>query len=373
MKADPESRKTVLVVGAGGNIGSHLVPHLARMAEVGRAVLVDKDRYEESNMASQDIDRRDLGKSKAQVAARRIRSIAPDKEVVAIADDVRNVPLGRLRADVVVACLDSREARRVVNTIAWRLGMPYVDTGVRGEDLLLARVNVYLPGKGNGCLECAWDEKDYDRATLEQPHPCTKAGPAPTNAPSALGALAGALGAIECQKLLSGRAEAAAVGRQVLVDALHHNHYVTVYPPNPDCRFDHATWRNVERLARDPGSITLAEAFALRERKVRGNGSPALAVEGQAFVRQVQCLGCGGVKPCLRLQGRLRRSERVCARCGGELAAAGSGLAWSLKAEELRERMLQWPLCRAGFRRGDVFTLSGGGRCARFEIDCGGV
>src|SRR6185295_15243005 len=37
---------TVVVVGAGGNIGSHAVPHLGRMAGVRRVVLIDRDVYE---------------------------------------------------------------------------------------------------------------------------------------------------------------------------------------------------------------------------------------------------------------------------------------------------------------------------------------
>ncbi|HEY7545044.1 MAG TPA: ThiF family adenylyltransferase, partial [Blastocatellia bacterium] len=59
--------KTVILVGAGGNIGSHLAPHLARMPEVGRVTLIDKDFYESTNLRSQDITARDVGKSKAAV------------------------------------------------------------------------------------------------------------------------------------------------------------------------------------------------------------------------------------------------------------------------------------------------------------------
>ena len=41
--------KKLAVIGAGGNIGSHLVAHLARMVRVEDAllVLVDPDKYEE--------------------------------------------------------------------------------------------------------------------------------------------------------------------------------------------------------------------------------------------------------------------------------------------------------------------------------------
>ena len=47
--------KSVTLIGAGGNIGSHLVPHLGRMPGVERITLVDRDIYEERNLFSQDI------------------------------------------------------------------------------------------------------------------------------------------------------------------------------------------------------------------------------------------------------------------------------------------------------------------------------
>ena len=39
--------KSVTVIGAGGNVGSHLTPHLVRTPGVGRVTLVDRDRYDE--------------------------------------------------------------------------------------------------------------------------------------------------------------------------------------------------------------------------------------------------------------------------------------------------------------------------------------
>ena len=47
-----EGLVVVIVVGCGGNIGSHLLTHLARMAIVDRIVLIDKDTYEERNLLS---------------------------------------------------------------------------------------------------------------------------------------------------------------------------------------------------------------------------------------------------------------------------------------------------------------------------------
>ena len=114
--------KHLVVLGAGGNIGSHLVPLLARLPGVTRLTLVDCDRYEEKNLQSQAITPSDVGQPKARVQARRARRINPKLEVVPIVDRLENVPLGCLRGDVILACLDSKESRRCANEIAWRLG-----------------------------------------------------------------------------------------------------------------------------------------------------------------------------------------------------------------------------------------------------------
>ena len=91
------AQATLVVVGAGGNIGSHLVPHLGRMARVGRVVLIDRDAYEPANLTSQDITPRDIGRPKALVQARRLRAINPALEVAAVVGAVEDQPLGLLR------------------------------------------------------------------------------------------------------------------------------------------------------------------------------------------------------------------------------------------------------------------------------------
>ena len=67
----------VVVVGAGGNIGSQLVPHLARLPQIGSLVLIDRGVYDLGNVATQAITRRDAGRQKAEVQADLVRRINP--------------------------------------------------------------------------------------------------------------------------------------------------------------------------------------------------------------------------------------------------------------------------------------------------------
>jgi len=360
---------SIVVVGAGGAIGSHLVPHLGRMAGIRRVTLIDHDVYEAKNLASQDITRRDLGRPKAMGQARRLRRIAPEITATAVAERVEDVPLGLLHGDVLLACLDSRAARRTVNLCAWRLGVPWIDAGVRREDLL-ARVNVYRPGPDEPCLECAWEDRDYE--TAEQAYPCAAdEGPAPTNAPSGLGALAAALQALECEKLLAGRHEHVAAGSQVTISALGHRHYVTRFAANPGCRFDHARW-NVEALDRQPDALALAETFRLGRGALGAQHEMRLGVANQLFASALGCPACGHRREfSLRLLGRLGAAARACPQCGRPMRAGGGDVVEWLAASGLPPALRQASLGDLGARPGDVVTLAGPTGVAHFQI--GGV
>ena len=357
------SAKSIVVVGAGGNIGSHLVPHLARIPGVARVTLIDKDAYEPANLPAQDITPRDVGKRKALVQARKLRQINPRLRVEAIAEPVERVPLGKLRADVMLACLDSRAARQQVNQFAWRLGVPLIDAGVEAGGLL-ARINVYVSGLESPCLECAWDDRDY--RALEQTYPCGGfASTAATNAPSSLGALAASLQAIECRKFLLGQMELAAVSKQVLIDAAHHKHYVTAFRRNANCRFSHGVWR-IERLNHSIDELTLEQALKLAP--VNGSGLATLRVEGKPFVKRLTCSSCGETRSLLRLECSIGRRLACCGKCGGRMIATGFDLIERLGADSASRSVLARSLRRLGLRSGDVFSVGDDENELHYEI-----
>ena len=353
-------RSRVVVVGAGGNIGSHLVPHIGRQREVTHVTLIDPDRYEASNLASQDIDMRDVGRPKVAVQARRLRRIRPELAVHAIPEDVATVPLGYVRGDVILACLDSRRARQYVNEAAWRLDVPWIDAGVQGDGLL-ARVGAYVPGTEAPCLECAWDDRDYE--VLEQQYPCqptSATSPAhPTHAASSLGALAAATQALELQKLLAGHWECALVGRQLVVDAAHHKYYVTKLRRNPRCRFDHATWR-IEPIKSHDMHFRLRGLLDLGRECVTADDGAILSVGvGRRFVTQLACPSCGGSRRVLRLHDRLTPRRLRCRHCDGAMVPAAFGLADGIHVSADEPRLLGRSLRSLGIRNGDVITLRG--------------
>ncbi len=149
----------IIVVGAGA-IGSHVVTLAARMALVDELTIVDPQSYEPANLANQNMATADIGRSKAQAQMRRAKRVRHDLAVTAYALPVESLPLGRLRADVILACVDSRLARMAINQAAWRLGVPWANAGIDASGLV--RVQAFLPGADQACLECAWGAADYD-------------------------------------------------------------------------------------------------------------------------------------------------------------------------------------------------------------------
>ncbi len=353
----------IVVVGLG-NIGSHLVGHLARMPVVSALVLVDPDRYDEDNVRSQDIGRGAVGRMKVHAQAARMRRIRADIAVNAHAVRVEEVPLGLLRADAILACVDTREARRRINRAAWRLGVPWIDSGV-AADGLLARAVVYVPGPDKPCLECAWSDDDY--ALLEARYACGAArgahasapASAPTSAPASLGGLAASLQALECGKLLAGGAigpdHAVEPGKTVLIDAAHHTLLTTRLNHNPNCRFDHRTW-DVQIV---PASDLPRERIALPRGRI--------TVEERPFATRLSCPDCGTRRAVLRLRDRLTGARRTCRTCGGSMAATGFDLADSIETAR-RAGAGRTTARTLGLRQGDIFALEDNGTRRHYEL-----
>lgn len=349
------SSNTIVVIGAGGNIGSHLVPHLGRMPGVGRVFLIDRDIYKDRNRLSQDITPDDVGKPKAMVQARRLQVMNPDLQVEWFVGSVEALPLGQLNCDLILTGLDSREARRIVNQKAWRLGVPWIDAGVEGSDLL-ARVAVVVPGPHAPCLECKWDNRDY--AALDKTYSCqgTRSTPTPTHAPSSLGALAASLQAMECQKWLSGKRNQMAVGREIVLNAGWHKHYDTILGKNLECRFDHEIWP-ITALQIDPCDLTPGKLFDIETQRLGENSRLTLGVEGHYFTEKLSCNLCGKARTTqLHLVERIPSFRTTCS-CGGKRVPTGFDLIEKLDAHHLSNQRLNQPLWRLGLRPGDVVSL----------------
>lgn len=124
---------TVLVAGAGG-LGCPVLQYLAA-AGVGRLMIVDPDRVDESNLHRQPLYRMsDLGQPKARAAAAAVRQLNPH---IAVEDAVErltpaNAATWVSRADVIIDAADSLALTYILSDECLRQGKPLVSSSVLG-------------------------------------------------------------------------------------------------------------------------------------------------------------------------------------------------------------------------------------------------
>lgn len=194
------------MIGSGG-LGSPALQYLAA-AGVGRIGIVDDDVVDETNLQRQTIfAAADLGKSKAEVAAQRVREINPfvAADAIAMRFDQSNARALVALYDVVLDCTDRFPTRYLINDACMLEDKPDVYASIFRFD---GQVAIFEHGAP--CYRCLYPE----------PPPY---GTVPTCAEGGvLGVLAGIVGswqANEALKVLLGIGEPL-TGRLLLIDAL---------------------------------------------------------------------------------------------------------------------------------------------------------
>jgi molybdopterin/thiamine biosynthesis adenylyltransferase/DNA-binding transcriptional regulator YhcF (GntR family) len=146
----------VLVVGAGA-LGNEVVKNLALMG-VGNIFIIDFDTIEAANLSRSILFREsDSDRQKAEVVAARAKEINPNINVQYLHGDVTtSLGLGIIRRmDVIIGCLDNREARLAINRYAYWMNKPWVDGAIQE---LLGLMRVFVPGE-EACYECTLNEQ----------------------------------------------------------------------------------------------------------------------------------------------------------------------------------------------------------------------
>jgi adenylyltransferase/sulfurtransferase len=298
----------VFVVGAGA-LGNEVLKNLALLG-VGTVFVIDLDRVEPSNLSRSVLFRaEDGGLPKAEVAARRTREINPDLVVVPIEGDViTELGLGLFAdVDVVIGCLDNREARLWVNRQCWKVGTPWVDAGIQE---IQGVVKVFVP-PDSACYECAMTERDYQLLNLRYSCPLLRRdqileGKVPT-APT-IASMMAALEVQEALKILHGLPVQA--GSALVFNGVTNQFYTTRLPFREDC-LSHETYPAPVELPLGAGDMA-ADLFAAARKRLRG---PLTLGLDRDVVLAVACPRCGGRTELHRARSRVSMAEAVCPEC----------------------------------------------------------
>jgi molybdopterin/thiamine biosynthesis adenylyltransferase len=303
---------SVLVVGAGA-LGNELVKNLALMG-VGRILVVDLDRVENSNLARCVFFRaEDEGRAKAEVLAARARELNPDTEIIPVVGDVRlTVGLAVFAAvDLVLGGLDNREARLFVNQACWKTDTPWVDGAIEG---LMGVVRVFVP-PDSACYECTLGERDHE--LIAQRRTCAMltreqmlAGMTPTTATTA--SVVAGMQAGEAVKLLHaerlGPPTLAGGGFQFV--GLTHDSYTVRYTRREDC-LSHDTYEP-DRVVEVSHDIVFRELLARAQAEL-GAGA-VLELEHEVVVGG-SCQRCGHEATVRRPLDELHSGSGLCPSC----------------------------------------------------------
>jgi molybdopterin/thiamine biosynthesis adenylyltransferase len=312
-RQDLLQRARVLVAGAGA-LGNEILKNLALLG-VGRIVVVDIDRIELSNLSRSLLFRpADLGQPKAEVAARRLREINPDVEVMPIFGDLHwRVGLGLIRRmDVVLAGLDSVGARLEINRMCWQAGVPWIDGAL---DHLSGTMRTFVP-PDQACYECNLTQQDYQR--LNARYSCglvPRDGPALTGVPTAptIAAMVAAWQVQEAVKWLHGHPVAG--GEGISFYGMTHSFHRVRYSRREGC-LAHESLGEIVQLAAATHHSTVGELLSL----LRHELGAEVAVElDRELISEVSCPRCGKRTGKPRPLFALERRETRCPWCGAQL------------------------------------------------------
>jgi molybdopterin-synthase adenylyltransferase len=298
----------VLVVGAGA-LGNEVMKNLALLG-LGTTYLIDFDVVEPSNLSRSVLFREeDGGHSKAVVAARRARELNPEINIVPLHGDViTDLGLGLFAAvDLVIGCLDNREARLWVNRQCWKTGTPWIDAGIQE---IQGVVKVFVP-PDSACYECAMTKRDYELLNFRYSCPLLtrdqiSAGKVPT-APT-IASMMAALQVQEALKLLHGMPVAA--GSALVYNGVANQFYSTRLPFREDC-LSHETYPKPVELFLGRRN-TVHELFAAARSSMEGRLRLVLDRE---LVVAIDCPRCSWRGEVMRPRVRVKASEATCPNC----------------------------------------------------------
>ncbi|MBU0496206.1 MAG: ThiF family adenylyltransferase [Chloroflexi bacterium] len=310
-KRDTVRDAQIMVVGAGA-LGNEVLKNLALMG-VGHLFIIDFDTVEMANLSRSVLFRPDdNGKKKAEIAARRIKELSPDTRVQYFHGDVTtSLGLGVFRRmDVIVGCLDNREARLAVNRFCYWLNKPWVDGAIH-ELFGLARV--FVPGQG-ACYECTLTEQARREMALRYSCPLLARqnvllGKVPTT--PTISSIIGGFQSQEALKLLHGLPVEA--GKVLHVNGLTNETHITAYVPREDCQ-SHWTYGTIDEL---PGHTAAETTLAEMLRVARGAlGDDAMLELDQELVLSLECHVCQTTTEVLRPVSQVTLEEGHCPGCG---------------------------------------------------------
>ncbi|MBN1537818.1 MAG: ThiF family adenylyltransferase [Anaerolineales bacterium] len=300
----------ILVVGAGA-LGNEVVKNLALMG-VGYIYIIDFDTIEAANLSRSTLFREtDSGRRKAEVVAARAKELNPDIHIQYLHGDVTTrLGLGVIRRmDVLIGCLDNREARLALNRFAYWVNKPWVDGAIQE---LLGLVRVFVPGQG-ACFECSLTEQARQDLAVRYSCPLfarqnVLLGKVPTT--PTIASIIGAMQAQEALKLLHGMPVEA--GKVTHFNGMTNDMHTSAYLAREDCE-SHWTYGEITELPARAETTTLQDLLRIARADLGADASLEL---DQELILALECPQCKTITPVLQPMADVSFEMAHCPTCG---------------------------------------------------------
>lgn len=153
-KGQEKLKQASVLISRVGGVGGVVAYELAA-AGIGKLVLAHGGNVKPSDLNRQILMTYDwLGKSRVESAARRLRELNPNIEIVAVAENISESNIESLvgQVDLIVDCAPLFQERFLMNSEAVRQGKPIVECAMYE---LEAQITTIIPGK-TPCLSCLY-------------------------------------------------------------------------------------------------------------------------------------------------------------------------------------------------------------------------
>ena len=307
----------ILVVGAGA-LGNEVIKNLCLLG-IGKIYVIDFDHVQSSNLSRSVLFRaHHEGQPKAAVVAEMAADLNPDCEIIPIDGNVlTDIGLGLVDdIDVVIGCLDNREARLWVNRMCWKVATPWIDGGIQEINGV---TKVFMPPHG-ACYECAMTENDYKLISLRYSCPLLKQedvqqGRVPTS--PTIASIIGGMQVQEALKLL--HSLPTDEGAAMVFNGAANNYYKSKFTVREDC-LSHETYEDIVPLpvTHQASLAELVEAFRERYPESIGEETPSLILD-RDFLIELNCRGCDQSKKVNLPLCLVGSSEGLCESCAQPL------------------------------------------------------
>ncbi len=307
---DKVAAAKIMVVGAGA-LGNEVLKNLALMG-IGHVFILDFDKVEAANLSRSILFREeDSGRDKAEIAAARVKALNPSVHVQYLQGDVTtHLGLGVIRRmDVVIGCLDNREARLAVNRYCYWMNKPWVDGAIQ-ELLGLARV--FVPGQG-ACFECTLTEEARRDLSLRYSCPLLARqnvlrGKVPTT--PTIASIIGAIQSQEALKVIHGMP--IEPGKVIHFNGMINEMHTSAYVPDENCE-SHWTYGEITELPARAQDTTLYDLLRIVQSDLGKDGVIEL---DQELIMTLKCPQCHTMDTVLRPLSEVTFEAAHCPVCG---------------------------------------------------------